>query len=78
MFPLLVSWMGLRPLGFLAATNQELKPSLVALGPEPADDCLGEVGEVGLVPEWFPAVNIADVYLDKRDRDGRQGIAHGD
>ncbi len=42
------------------------------------DHALGDVAQVGVVPERLAPVDVADVHLDERDRHAAQGIAQRD
>ena len=49
----------------------------VTLAAQTADNADREVGEIRVMPEFFPCKHIGKMHLDKRDRDRRQRVAHG-
>ena len=59
-------------------SHEMVQRQVVAIGAEAADHSQGQVGEVGLMPEGFAAVDIADVDFNKGQRYGCQCISQGD
>ena len=49
----------------------------VTLAAQTADNADREVGEIRVMPEFFPCKHVGKMHLDKRNRDCRQRIAHG-
>src|SRR3990167_7265830 len=64
---------GRRKAGELA--NSVFKGVTVAVGAATADNCLGQVAEVGAVPEGFSCVRVGHVDLDEGNPAGGQRIA---
>src|SRR5699024_2309059 len=50
----------------------------VAQGAEADNGADGDVGKIGMVAKRFARGDVAQVYFDKRQRRGQQGVAQGD
>ena len=52
----------------LKSFNCKFDGDPVAVGSQATDHARGEIGQVGVVPKAFPAINVRNMYLDKWDR----------
>jgi hypothetical protein len=58
----------------LKSFNCKFDGNPVAVGSQTADHARSEIGQVGMVPKAFSAINVRNMYLDKRDCHARQCI----
>ena len=49
----------------------------IPFGTQTTDHANGEIGEIGMVAKCFPRMHIGQVYFNKRNLDGCQGVAQG-
>ena len=50
----------------------------ISISTEPRDDALGEIGEIGVLAEWFSCMDVGQMHFNKGDLGSGQGITQGD
>ena len=50
----------------------------ISIRTESRDDALGEIGEIGVLAERFPCMDVGQMHFNKGNPDSGQGIAQGD
>ena len=56
----------------------ELQGEAIAARPETGDDAGSQIGQIGMMTERLPLMNIGQVNLDERDRNRGKRIADRD
>lgn len=50
----------------------------ISIRTQPRDDALGEIGEIGVLAERFPGMDVGQMHFNKGDLDSGQSITQGD
>ena len=58
--------------------HKTLQREQVAIRPEPGNDTGGDIRQIGMLSERFPAVNVRQMNLCKRNARGQESVSQGD